>query len=293
MGSVHVDNVQLLLAAGLMLVSLLLSWRLRLGLGRDILVASVRMTVQLLLVGLVLAWVFSLSDPFLVVGIGLVMSVLAAQAASQRPKRRYAGLFLDSLVSILFSSFALSGVLLGGILDVRPWFLPQYAVPVLGMVLGNALTGVSLAVDRFTAILDRDRGVIESLLALGATRREAAQAPLREAMRTGMIPTLNSMAVMGIVSLPGMMTGQILGGAPPEVAVRYQIVIMFVIAASTSLGCLISVQLAFRRLFDAQHRLRAERLAPAEQRVGGVSLLTRLRSTAGRRAQLPRRSGTR
>jgi putative ABC transport system permease protein len=103
------------------------------------------MTVQLLLVGLVLAWVFSLSDPFLVVGIGLVMSVLAAQAASQRPKRRYAGLFLDSLVSILFSSFALSGVLLGGILDVRPWFLPQYAVPVLGMVLGNALTGVSLA----------------------------------------------------------------------------------------------------------------------------------------------------
>jgi putative ABC transport system permease protein len=96
-------------------------------------------------------------------------------------------------------------------------------------------------------------------------------------MRTGMIPTLNSMAVMGIVSLPGMMTGQILGGAPPEVAVRYQIVIMFVIAASTSLGCLISVQLAFRRLFDAQHRLRAERLAPAEQRVGGVSLLTRLR----------------
>lgn len=293
MGSVHVDNVQLLLAAGLMVVSLVLSWRLRLGLGRDILVASVRMTVQLLLVGLVLAWVFSLNDPLPVVGIGLVMSVLAAQAASQRPKRGYPRLFLDSLVSILFSSFLLTGVLVGGILDVRPWFLPQYAIPVLGMVLGNALTGVSLAVDRFTSILDRDRGVIESLLALGATRREAAQGPFRDAMRTGMIPTLNSMAVMGIVSLPGMMTGQILGGAPPETAVRYQIVIMFVIAASTSLGCLISVQLAFSRLFDSQHRLRAERLAPALEHAGGVSLRTRLRRAACRRARRPERLGTR
>lgn len=282
MSSVHVDNVQLLLAAGLMLVSLVLSWRLRLGLGRDILVASVRMTVQLLLVGLVLAWVFSLNDPLPVVGIGLVMSVLAAQAASQRPKRGYPRLFLDSLVSILFSSFLLTGVLVGGILDVRPWFLPQYAIPVLGMVLGNALTGVSLAVDRFTSILDRDRGVIESLLALGATRREAAQGPFRDAMRTGMIPTLNSMAVMGIVSLPGMMTGQILGGAPPETAVRYQIVIMFVIAASTSLGCLVSIQFAFRRLFDSQHRLRVERLTSAREQ-SGVRVLTRLRRRPGAR----------
>lgn len=287
MSSVRIDNVQLLLAAGLMLVSLLLSWRLRLGLGREILVASLRMTVQLLLVGLVLAWVFSLNDPLPVVGIGLVMSVLAAQAASQRPKRGYARLFLDSLVSILFSSFLLTGILLGGILNVQPWYLPQYAIPVLGMVLGNALTGVSLSVDRFTSTLDRDRGLIESLLALGATRREAAQGAIRDAMRTGMIPTLNSMAVMGVVSLPGMMTGQILGGAPPETAVRYQIVIMFVIAASTSLGCLISVELAFRRLFDAKHRLRVERLAPVRaERAGlGVRLLERLPKTADRRAR--------
>jgi len=255
-----ISDLHLVFAAGLMLVSLLLSWRLRLGLGRDIVVSSVRMVVQLLLVGLILSWVFSLQNPWVVLGIGVVMTFLAAQAASGRPQHSYPQLFLDSFVSILVSSLLLTGLVLRGILDVRPWFLPQYLVPILGMVLGNSLTGVSLSIDRFTANLESGRAEIEGLLAVGATRREAAHSSMRDALRAGMIPTLNSMAVMGIVSLPGMMTGQILAGADPATAVRYQIVIMFVIAASTSLGCLLSLELAFRRLFDAQHRLRTDRL---------------------------------
>lgn len=260
MTSMAISDLQLALAAGLMLVSLLLSWRLRLGLGREIVISSVRMVVQLLLVGLILDWVFSLQNPWLVLGIALVMTFLAAQAASGRPKRVYPQLLLDAFVSILFSSLLLTGLVLKGILDVQPWYLPQYLVPILGMVLGNSLTGVSLAVDRFTANLVSGRAEIEGLLALGATRREAAHGPLREALRAGMIPTLNSMAVMGIVSLPGMMTGQILAGAAPQTAVRYQILIMFVIASSAALGCLLSLELAFRRLFDGRHRLRVDRL---------------------------------
>jgi putative ABC transport system permease protein len=260
MTSQPISDLQLVLAASLMVVSLLLSWRLRLGLGRDILISSVRMVVQLLLVGLILEWVFSLQNPWLVLGIALVMTALAAHAASGRPKRTYPKLLLDSFVSILFSSLLLTGLVLKGILDVQPWYLPQYLVPILGMVLGNSLTGVSLSVDRFTASLASGRAEIEGLLALGATRREAAHSPLREALRAGMIPTLNSMAVMGIVSLPGMMTGQILAGAAPQTAVRYQILIMFVIAGSAALGCLLSLELAFRRLFDTSHRLRLDRL---------------------------------
>jgi putative ABC transport system permease protein len=260
MNSLPITDLQLALAAALMLVSLVLSWRLRLGLGRDIAISSARMVVQLLLVGLILDWVFSLQNPWLVLGIALVMTFFAAQAAAGRPKRTYPQLLLDSFVSILVSSLLLTGLVLKGILDVQPWYLPQYLVPILGMVLGNSLTGVSLSVDRFGAGLVSGRAEIEGLLALGATRREAAQGPLREAMRAGMIPTLNSMAVMGIVSLPGMMTGQILAGASPQTAVRYQILIMFVIAGSTALGCLLSLELAFRRLFDAHHRLRVDRL---------------------------------
>lgn len=260
MNIIAISDLQLGLAATLVVVLLVLSWVMRLGLGRDIAVSATRMVVQLLLVGLILTWVFSLQNPWLVLGIGLVMTVLAAQAASRRPKRTYPKLFLDSFVSILVSSMLLTGVVLKGILDVQPWYLPQYLVPILGMVLGNALTGVSLSVDRFTANLDAGRAEVEGMLAVGATSREAAHDALRDALRAGMIPTLNAMAVMGVVSLPGMMTGQILAGADPATAVRYQIVIMFVIAASTALGCLMSLELAYRRLFDAQHRLRIDRL---------------------------------
>ncbi len=260
MTSQPISDLQLALSAGLLVIVLLLSWRLRLGLARDILTAGVRMVVQLLLVGLVLGWVFSLQNPWLVLGIAVVMTFLAAQSAAQRSRRRYPQLLLDSFVAILTSSFLVTGLVLDGILRIQPWYLPQYLVPVLGMVLGNSLTGVSLATERFTSTLVNDRERIEGLLALGATRREAVRGPLREALRAGMIPTLNSMAVMGVVSLPGMMTGQILAGADPTTAVRYQVVIMFVIACTTTMACLAWLELAFQRLFDPQHRLRVERL---------------------------------
>jgi putative ABC transport system permease protein len=128
------------------------------------------------------------------------------------------------------------------------------------MVLGNALTGVSLALDRFTEDLASRRDQIEAFLALGATRWEAAYKPIQEALRTGMIPTINSMLVMGLVSLPGMMTGQILAGASPIDAVRYQIVIIFMIASGTALGTICVVLLTFRVLFNQEHQLRLERL---------------------------------
>ncbi|MBB6015128.1 ABC transporter permease [Deinococcus radiopugnans] len=258
--SVPISLFQVVLAAALMLLSALLSWRLRLGLGRDILTAGTRMTVQLLLVGLILGWVFALRSPWPILGIGLVMTVLAAQAAVGRTRGRYPGIFLDAFAAIFGSSFVLTGLTLGAVLQIRPWFEAQYAVPILGMVLGNTLTGVSLALDRFTSDLGHNRSAIEERLALGATRWEAARGTVRAAVRTGMLPTLNSMAVMGIVSLPGMMTGQILAGASPAVAVRYQIVIMFVLAASSALGSLGAVLLAYRALLDSRDRLRGERL---------------------------------
>ncbi|MDV6374880.1 ABC transporter permease [Deinococcus arenicola] len=258
--SVPISLFQVALAAALIGLNILLSWRLRLGLGRDILIAGTRMTVQLLLVGLILGWVFALRSPWPILSIGLVMTVLAAQAAVGRTRGRYPGIFLDAFAAIFGSSFILTGLALSGILQIRPWFEAQYAVPILGMVLGNTLTGVSLAQDRFTSDLSVSHSAIEERLALGATRWEAAHTTVQTAVRTGMVPTLNSMAVMGLVSLPGMMTGQILAGASPGVAVRYQIVIMFVIAASSALGSLGAVLLAYRALLDPRDRLQTERL---------------------------------
>jgi len=251
---------QLVAAAALIGVNLLISIALRLGLAKTLLIASLRMAAQLLLVGFILESIFALKTPLPVVGIGLVMAALASVAAVRRTRRRFPGIYWNSLLSILGSAFLVTGAALVGIIQVRPWFEPQYAIPLLGMVLGNILTGVSLALDRFMDGVAQDRERIEADLALGATRWEAAQPLVNDSLRIGMIPTINAMMVMGVVSLPGMMTGQLLAGAAPTSAVRYQIVIMFMIAAATALGTLGVIGLAFRALFNARHQLCAGRL---------------------------------
>lgn len=257
---VLISNTQLGLAALLIVVNLALSIGLKLGLGRTLALASVRMVAQLLLLGFILEYIFALNTPLPILGVGLVMTIFAGVASVRRTHRRFAGIYWDSLITVFAASFVVTGIALSGVLQIHPWYEAQYSIPLLGMVLGNTLTGISLALDRFMDGVNKDRDQIEGLLALGATRWEAAHRLVRESLRTGMIPIINSMMVMGIVSLPGMMTGQLLAGAAPGSAVRYQIVIVFMIAATVALGALGIVLLAFRRLFNARHQLLVERL---------------------------------
>jgi putative ABC transport system permease protein len=248
-------------ATSLVLLNGAVSLALGLGLGRKLLVAAVRMTIQLLLVGLVLDWVFAQSRWPTVVGLMLVMTVTAGLAAVRRTERRYPGVWLDSLVAVAASSWLVTAVALGAVVRAEPWYRPQYAIPFLGMILGNTLTGISLGLDRLGAELAGERDRVETLLALGATRWEAARPSVRRSIRAGMIPTLNAMAVTGIVSLPGMMTGQLLAGVDPGDAVKYQIVIMFLIASGAALGTVGVVLLAYRRLFNPWHQFRQMRAA--------------------------------
>jgi putative ABC transport system permease protein len=258
---IHIGYWQIGLASTLILVNLAISTWLRLGLTKNLFIASVRMVAQLLLVGFILEYIFALNAPLPVVGIGLVMASFAGIAAVRRTRRRFPGVYWNSLLSVLAASFVVTGAALAGIIDVHPWFRAQYAIPLLGMVLGNILNGISLALDRFMDGVAREGGQIEGLLALGATRWEAAHPLVNDSLRIGMIPTINSMMVMGIVSLPGMMTGQLLAGVSPTAAVRYQVVIMFMIAAATALGTLGVILLAFRVLFNAQHQLCSDLLS--------------------------------
>ena len=251
---------QLALSALLIVVNLALSVALRLGLARSLLIASLRMVVQLLLIGFVLEWLFTQDDALVVVAIALVMTAIAGVSAVNRTQRRFAGIYWHSLLSVLTASALVTGFATVGIIRVQPWYDPQYLIPLLGMVLGNTLNGISLGLDRFMEGLVTQRDQVETLLALGATRWEAAHQTLREAIRVGMIPTINSMMVMGLVSLPGMMTGQILAGANPIDAVRYQIVIIFMIAAGAALGIFGVVLLAYRRLLSPDHQLRLDYL---------------------------------
>ena len=255
---VHISVAQLFIASALLAVNLGTSALLKLGLGRRLVVAAARMVAQLLLVGFILEWLFSLRQPVPIVLVALLMATLASVAAVRRTKRRFPRIYLDSLLSILVGAALVSGFGVAGVLRIDPWFDPQYLIPLLGMILGNALTGISLALDRFLDTCVNRRDVIEMFLCHGATRWEAAHDAISEAVRTGTVPLLNSMAVMGIVSLPGMMTGQILAGAAPEDAVRYQIVIMFMIASCTAIATVGIVLLAYHRVFSNRAVLRTD-----------------------------------
>jgi len=248
------------IAALLIVVNGAVSVALKLDLERKLAWAAVRTVVQLLAIGYVLGWVFQFDRWFVVLPLMIAMTLIAGFAGAQRGARTYAGQRVDSIASIWISSWLVAAVGLFVVIRIRPWYEPQYAIPILGMILGNTLTGVSLGIERMTEELTARRDHVDMALALGATRWEAAQAPARQAVRAGMIPTLNQMAVVGIVSLPGMMTGQVLAGQSPLQAVRYQIVIMFLIAASSALGTVLAVLLTYRRLFSADHRFLASRL---------------------------------
>jgi putative ABC transport system permease protein len=266
-GYMELTAWQVAIAASLVLVNGAVSVALRLGLERSLTLASVRMVVQLLLVGYVLRWVFQSDSVAAVVALAVIMTLVAGVSAVRRTERRFPGVYLASTVSVLASSWIVTAFGIVAVLNkVDTWYEPQYTIPILGMILGNTLTGISLGLGRLGDDLVLRRDLVDMSLALGATSWEAARGPIREAVRTGMIPMINSMMVTGIVSLPGMMTGQLLSGVSPLEAVKYQIVIMFLIASGTALGTVGVVLLSFFRLFNRHHQFESFHLVDIKQR---------------------------
>ncbi len=245
----------LAIAAGLVLLAGVVSLAFRLDLEKRLAVAAARTVVQLLLIGYVLKWVFGAHSVWLLGLVALAMIAMAARESVRRPERTFAGVSGQAFVVLVISGLLTTCTVTAAIVRPEPWWEPRYFIPLLGMTLGNSLTGISLCLDHLLETLAMRQDEVETELALGATRWEAARGPLREAVRRGMVPTINAMTVVGIVSLPGMMTGQILAGSDPLQAVKYQIVVMFMIAAAVSLGCILTALLVFRHLFNDRHQL--------------------------------------
>jgi putative ABC transport system permease protein len=239
-----------------------LSWRLRLGVERRMLIAAARSTVQLMLLGLVLKVLFETTDPLLIGLLALLMLSVAGWEVMARQRRRFQGPWGYGIgaLSMFLSSFSITVLALTLIIGVTPWYQPQYLIPLLGMLLGNTMNGIAIALDGLTRQAWEGRVKIEARLLLGAGWDEAISDIRREALRAGLIPIVNAMASAGLVSLPGMMTGQILAGSPPLEAAKYQLLIMFLIAAGTGLGSVAAVWIGSRRLFDERERLRLDRL---------------------------------
>ena len=229
-------------------------------------VAAIRMVVQLTLVGLVLTTLFSVVSPLWTGIAALAMVLFAGHEAAQRQDRRLSGWWSYGLGTgcMMMSSVLVTVFALLAALRPNPWYDPRYAIPLLGMILGNCMTGVGLGLDTLTTSLVGRRASVEAQLMLGATRQVAAAPVMREALRSALMPTINSMSATGVVSLPGMMTGQILGGVPPVEAVKYQILVMFLIAGGTGLGAVMAVLGGVYRLTDGRHRLRLDRLMAAK-----------------------------
>ena len=259
---VRLSVLDLALAGSLVVALAIATSVWKLGVAQTMLVAASRLVVQLLLVGLILKWVFDRADLVWVILIALVMLTVAGREVWVRPKRRLRGWwgFGIGTGAMFLSSFAVSVFGLAALVQADPWWSPQYAIPILGMLLGNTMTGVALSVDRLTAAAWDKREVIEARLMLGESGVTAIGDMGRDALRAGLMPVINSMAVAGVVSLPGMMTGQILAGNDPSDAVRYQILIWFLIAAGCGFGMLIAIRLTSKRLFDERDRLRLDRL---------------------------------
>ena len=257
----------LALTSVLVLIDAALSILLRLNIHRSLLIAAVRMVVQLALVGMVLTTLFAFVSPLWTGLAALGMVLFAGREIAQRQERPFSGLWsfgIGTLCMMIASGLVTSFALLTAVRP-DPWYDPRYAIPLLGMILGNCMTGIALGLDTLTSGATAKRTAVEAKLMLGGTRFEAMQPVMREALRRALLPIINSMSATGVVSLPGMMTGQILGGVAPAEAVKYQILIMFLIVGGTGLGAVAAVLGEVLRLTDSRHRLRLDNLAPVRR----------------------------
>jgi putative ABC transport system permease protein len=243
--------VFVLLAAGASL------W-LKLGLGKDILVGTVRVFAQLFLMGYVLVYVFEWRIPWLTLVLFAGMIFFAARIVAGRVKGKGVPVFWPVFGSMLLSYMVVSIIVVGVVVQAQPWWDPRLFLPLGGMVVGNSMNAMALSLDRLFSEVKNRRDEVEMMLSLGADRSEATAEMLAASVRAGMIPSINSMMGVGVVFIPGMMTGQILAGADPVLAIKYQIVVMLMLVGSTTLGSVLAVMLARRRIFTP-----ADQLAPA------------------------------
>ncbi|KAK9818197.1 hypothetical protein WJX72_008661 [[Myrmecia] bisecta] len=270
-GPISLSYISVLLAAALVAVNILISIKLSLGLHRKLAVATVRAIVQLTILGYILAPIFSYNHWWLVLLYSALMLVISAAEAVSRPSAAYQGMFVHVLASIGASSTLVLcyGLLL--VIQIHPWYEAQYFIPTLGMLLGNTITGISVGLTTVLDELTAGKDQVELLLSIGASRMEATKSVVQKAVNIALTPNLNAMSVIGLVSIPGMMTGQILGGTSPSQAARYQMVIIFLITASGALSSVAAIFAALLSTVDRSHRVRTERLIPRRDRTAGVA----------------------
>lgn len=248
------NNMTLALTFSLVAVAMAISHKEKLGLEKDIIISSIRAVVQLTVIGLLLKFVFKLNNASVT---GMILLVMVYNAAAVAAKRG-AGIGRVRIISFTAILAGLA-ITLGGLIGFHAVsFKPSEVIPVSGMVVGNSMIALGLLYRNLLSSFADRREEVEVKLSLGATPREAARNLIRRSIKTAMVPTIDSMKTVGIVQLPGMMTGLILAGTAPDVAIKYQIMVAFMLTGAVTISGFVASYWAYRSFFNDMAQLRDE-----------------------------------
>lgn len=251
MNSHNITDQSLVMALALVAIALVISGREKLGLGKDILWSVSRAIVQLIVVGYVLKYIFHLDNALLTLLMVLFICVNAAWNAKKRSKN-LSNAFAMSLIAIVTgTALTLTILIVSGSIV----FTPMQVIPIAGMIAGNAMVAVGLCYNNLRQRFHDERQRVQEMLSLGASPKQASAAIIRASIKAAMIPTVDSAKTVGLVSLPGMMSGLIFAGIDPVKAIRYQIMVTFMLLSTASLSTIIAGYLAYAKFYTARDQL--------------------------------------
>lgn len=246
-----ISLVQLIISYLMLCVAFFVNYTEKLKLTKDIMFSFLRMSVQLLLIGYILKFVFQINSVFIILIYYAIMVLFAANIIKERTKVKFAHANIIIFIAIFITGLAVTLFMAFVSIGLRNPFEARYFIPLAGMIVGNSMNSTTIAIERFYSDIQQNRQYIEELLSLGALPKEAAFELKQKAFRSSLMPQLASVSAMGIVSLPGMMTGQILSGVNPIEAVKYQMVILLAINTAICLSVYILLSFEQKKFFNA------------------------------------------
>lgn len=253
---VSLDPFDLALGLALMAIAIALATWQKLGLTGQMLVATVRTVIQLLVAGYLLAFIFALNTPWAVAIALIFMLSVAAMVTHNRIAPKHKPLLPIIWGSLLATLLLTLSYVIFAIVQPPIWYSPQYLIPLGGMILGNAMNAAAISGERLASTINRNTLEIETHLSLGATSQQAVVSYRKDAIRAGLIPLINRMTVVGLVTLPGVLTGQVLSGIDPLNAASYQILIMFMLAFAELVAVLLVTRGVSRQFFNRYEQLK-------------------------------------
>lgn len=245
------DTLSLIITSVLILIPIWISYKEHLGLGKEIITSILRAIIQLIIVGYILDIIFGLENPIFTLVLVLVMIVNAALNTKKRGED-IKDVFKISFISMITgTSITMSVLVISGAIR----FVPNEVIPVAGMVVSNSMVAIGISYRNLNNCFKNKREEVEVKLSLGANIKEASKSILRESIKIAIIPTIDSAKTLGIVSLPGMMTGLILAGTSPLLAIKFQIMVTFMILSSSSVAVIIATYLSYKYFFNDRKQL--------------------------------------